>query len=131
MVFQRNLEKRAYELGKGKIPQQLFADFKVGKVSEGYGSFGSCQKGQTAFANLRTLLPETLNEAFCEGMHAFSEKIHGFDREDAILSGVESRTSSSVRIFRESIWKVPYPGFILVAKELDTPVGLLPQQWMV
>ena len=100
MVFQRNLEKRAYELGKGKIPQQLFADFKVGKVSEGYGSFGSCQKGQTAFANLRTLLPETLNEAFCEGMHAFSEKIHGFDREDAILSGVESRTSSPVRIFR-------------------------------
>ena len=100
MLFQRELEKCAYDLGSGKIPQQLFADFEAGRASESYGTFSSCQKGQAAFANLRGLLPEALNDAFCEGMHAFSHKIHGFDREDAILSGVESRTSSPVRILR-------------------------------
>lgn len=101
MVFQRELEKRAYELGDGRIPQQLFADFEKDQISEGYGAFTSCQKGRQKFANLRGLLPQELNDAFCEGMHAFSGKIKGFDREDAILSGVESRTSSPVRIMRD------------------------------
>lgn len=100
MSFQRELEQRAYDLGKGKIPQQLFKDFEEGKTSEQYGEFESCQKGMAVFSNLRGLLPDSLSEAFCEGMHAFSRKIRGFDRPDAILSGVESRTSSPVRILR-------------------------------
>ena len=100
MAFQRELERKAYGLGDGRIPQQLFADFEKNQISEGYGAFESCQKGRQRFANLRDLLPGELNEAFCEGMHAFSGKISGFDREDAILSGVESRTSSPVRILR-------------------------------
>ena len=98
--FQRQLEIRAYELCEGKIPQQLFTDFEKNRISSGYGTFESCTKGDTAFANLRTILPEHLNQAFCEGMHGFGQKIQGFDRPDAILSGVESRTSSPVRILR-------------------------------
>ena len=99
--FQQQLEKKAYELGKGKIPQQLFGDFEQNTVSQRYGKFDSCTKGKSCFANLRELLPEQLNLAFIEGMHAFGRKIPRFDREDAILSGVESRTSSPVRISRD------------------------------
>ena len=65
------------------------------------------------FANLRKILPDELSEAFVEGMEAFGRKIKGFDRPDAILAGVESRTSSPVRIPRgetlESSVKGLYP----------------------
>ena len=56
--------------------------------------------GNTAFGDLRGLLPEALNQAFLEGMEQFGRKIRNFDRPDAILSGVESRTSSPLRILR-------------------------------
>ena len=101
MEFQRHLERRAYALCQGKIPQQLFKDFKFDTPSSSYGQFESCVKGAAAFANLRNILPESLNEAFVEGMHGFGRKIQGFDRDDAILSAVESRTSSPVRIYRD------------------------------
>lgn len=98
--FQEQLEKSAFHLGNGKIPQQLFGDFCKNKPSGSYGSFPSQTKGNAVLCNLRGLLPAALEEAFMEGMHRFSRSIFGFDREDAILSGVESRTSSPVRIPR-------------------------------
>ncbi len=105
VAFQRDLEEKAWNLAKGKVPQQLFGDFEQGKVSTGYGSFESCVKGQHDFANLREIFPEALNEAFCEGMHAYGRKIAGFDRADCILSSVESRTSSPVRIHRDETFQ--------------------------
>ena len=51
VAFQRDLEEKAWNLAKGKVPQQLFGDFEQGKVSTGYGSFESCVKGQHDFAN--------------------------------------------------------------------------------
>lgn len=98
--FQEKLERNAFGLAGGKIPQQLFSDFEKNRVSNSYGTFESTTKGQHAFANLRSILPEELNQAFIEGMHIIGKKMAGFDREDAILSGVESRTSSPVRIHR-------------------------------
>lgn len=99
--FQQQLEERAYQAAKGRIPQQLFGDFEADRVSVSYGAFESETKGQAAFANLRQILPEELNQAFVEGMHLVGKKVKGFDRQDAILSGVESRTSSPVRIWRD------------------------------
>lgn len=101
LAFQRNLEEKAWKLAEGKVPQQLFGDFEQNRISEEYGSFTSCVKGEHAFANLRSIFPEELNESFIEGMHAFGKKIHDFDRKDCILSGIESRTSSPVRITRD------------------------------
>ena len=60
-----------------------------------------CCKGAYAWADLRGLLPEECRKALLEGMTQFGRQIKGFDREDAILSGVESRTSSPVRIVRD------------------------------
>ncbi len=111
--YQQSLEAKAYSLAQGKIPQQLYGDFKVKKQSLSYGDFSSNTKGQAAFADLSGLFSEEINYAFIKGMEAFGAKIKGFDRCDAILSGVESRTSSPVRIHRndecESEIKGLYP----------------------
>ena len=58
-------------------------------------------EGQFAFGNLREVLPEVLSAAMLEGMEHFGHVIHGFDREDAVFAGVESRTSSPLRIPRD------------------------------
>ena len=98
--FQEQLEERAYALAKGRIPQQLFGDFCENVPSLSYGAYESCTKGDAALCNLRGLLPKALEQSFIEGMHQFSHMIAEYDRKDAILSGVESRTSSPVRITR-------------------------------
>ena len=101
IAYQRSIEAKAYELGGGKIPQQLFGDFKENKASTTYGEFSSWNKGGAAFANLRGIFSEEINATFLEGMTFFDRKMKGYAREDAILSGVESRTSSPVRIPRD------------------------------
>lgn len=100
VAFQRKLEERAFRIGNGSIPQQLFGDFEQNRISEGYGTFESTTKGRTAFANLRDIFPGELSESFICGMHRFARYIPDYDRRDVILSGVESRTSSPVRISR-------------------------------
>lgn len=105
VAFQRKLEEKAYAIGTGKIPQQLFGDYKEKRCSASYGDFSSCVKGQTAFADLRGLFSPEMEHAFLEGMESFGRKIKGFDRPDAILSGVESRTSSPVRITRDDFFE--------------------------
>ena len=62
--------------------------------------FSPCCKGAYEWADVSNILPEECNKAFVEGMESFGRQIKGFDREDAVLLGVESRTSSPVRIRR-------------------------------
>lgn len=113
LAYQRKLESKAYALANGKIPQQLFGDFKENRISCAYGDFASNTKGMTGFANLRGLLNAEMEQAFVDGMEHFGHIIPNFDRNDAILSGIESRTSSPVRILRneafESMVKGLYP----------------------
>ncbi len=113
MRYQQNLEKKAFALAKGKIPQQLYGDYCENKSTLSYGNFSSNTKGNTAFSNLRGLLSADMEESFIGGMEHFANIIPGFNRKDAILSGIESRTSSPLRILRnenyESIIKGIYP----------------------
>ncbi len=102
MHFQRKLEEAAFELGGGKIPVELYGDFKENRPPS--GEFGQVQpqlKGAYQFADLRKLWPEELSRALIEGVEAFEGMIAGFSRPDAILAGIESRTSSPVRIPRD------------------------------
>ena len=92
------------------IPIQLYGDFKEGRVSEGFGGVNPAFRGGYAFANLRELFPEPLSRAFMEGMEGFGTMIRGFDRPDAILAGIESRTSSPVRIPRDQGMESPVKG---------------------
>ena len=110
IAFQRELEKRAYALCGGSIPQQLYGDYKLGKVSDAYGDFASSVKGSCAFADLSGLLPGGMKEAFVYGMECFGRSIKGFERYDAILSGIESRTSSPVRILRNEQYESAVAG---------------------
>jgi uncharacterized FAD-dependent dehydrogenase len=100
IAFQRDLEEKAYQAANGKIPQQLFGDFEKNVVSTEYGTYESTTKGASAFADLRQLFSPEITDSFIQGMHSFAKYIPEFDRSDAILSGVESRTSSPVRITR-------------------------------
>jgi len=111
--FQRKLERAAYHIGDGKIPVQLFGDFCRGEMTRQLGEVEPCIKGKWAFANLCEIFPKELSEALKEGILGCNSLIPGFAREDAVLSGVESRTSSPVKILRneefESNIKGLYP----------------------
>ena len=98
--FQRKLEEATYLEGNGKVPVQLFGDFEKNITTTELGEVEPCIKGEYTFANLRNVLPSYVADSVVEGVHGFSRFIHDFDRKDAVLSGVESRTSSPVRIVR-------------------------------
>ena len=100
--FQRMLEKKAFDAGNGMIPAQLFKDFKENRKSVNLGSVNPVFKGNYLLTNLRDIFPQYINEALIEGIENFGKKIDGFDMDDAIISAVESRTSSPIRIERDS-----------------------------
>ncbi len=110
--FQRRLEKKAFALAKGKIPVERYGDFKEAVASGIGGSavessfadeeFTPRMRGEFEFAAVHEILPNELNEAFVEGMENFGRIIRGYNDKRAIISGVESRTSSPVRILRNA-----------------------------
>lgn len=101
IAFQREWEECAYQIGKGNIPIQRFGDFKKNQVTSEFGTITPCLKGAYTFANLQECLPSYVVEALLEAMEAFQKKIKGFSNEDVLLSGVETRTSSPIRIERD------------------------------
>lgn len=100
--YQRNLEKAAYKLGNGNIPIQLYKDFKDNNKSNNIGNINPLFKGNYTLSNLRDILPNYLSNSLVEGIEAFDKKIRGFACDDAIIAGIESRTSSPVRIIRDA-----------------------------
>lgn len=144
IAFQRRLEERAYEIGKGAVPVERYGDFRravledskgaadtvdseVSERSAGsavsagetngdgsergaactdglrtrYPDFAPAIKGAWRFAPVHDILPDFLNQALVEGIDLIGQTVSGFDDGDACLSGVESRTSSPVRILRD------------------------------
>lgn len=101
--FQRKLEEKAFELGgkNYKAPIQLFGDFVKGKVSEKFGSVKPSYARGYKFADLNKIFPEYINSALKEGITLMDNKIRGFANDEAVLSGVESRSSSPVKIPRD------------------------------
>lgn len=113
IFFQRDLEKRAYLAGGGKIPVQKYRKFQESLAEQGLlervlcpeviGPFQPAMKGQYAEADLTNIMPSVLNRAFVEGMEEMDRKIHGFASGEVWLCGIESRTSSPVRIDRDDM----------------------------
>lgn len=98
--FQRKLEAAAYIAGEGKIPVQLLGDFKENIASTSLGAVSPCIKGEYKLANVRQILPDYIAGALSEGVTGCDRYIKGFDMDEALFAGVESRTSSPVRITR-------------------------------
>ena len=104
--FARRLEQAAYAQAKragkpGLVPVQLFQDFCEQKASLSYGQVQPVHKGDCVLTDLNECLPDFICDSLKEGIRAFGKKIQGFDRPDALLSAVESRTSSPVRLLRD------------------------------
>ena len=98
--FQEKLEEKAYELGNGLIPIQLLEDYYKDRVTTSFKSIVPDFKGRYAFSNLNDLLPDELNNSIKEAFNSFGRKIKGFSNPDTVLAGVESRTSSPIKIKR-------------------------------
>lgn len=134
--FQRRLEEKAYQAGRGRIPVERYGDFrasdrnssnsnspvdgrlnnrspedertesmKTGASEEISGSVRPSAKGGFCYADLHEVIPEFIAGDIIEGIEAFNRKIPGFADPDALLSGVESRTSSPVRIVRDGTFE--------------------------
>ena len=103
LVFQRQLESLAFSLGGSdySAPVQRLEDFVAGRPSTCLGSVSPSYQPGVKPSDLAELLPEAMVEALKEALPAFSKKICGYDHPDAVLTGVETRTSSPLRIPRD------------------------------
>ena len=105
--FQRTLERRAYELGEGEYhaPAQLVGDFLKGQASSAFGTVLPSYQPGVRLVDLtqrgRSSLPDYAIEAIREAIPAFDRQIAGFAMPDAVFTGVETRTSSPLRITRD------------------------------
>ncbi|WP_417791381.1 NAD(P)/FAD-dependent oxidoreductase [Stutzerimonas xanthomarina] len=102
--LQERLESRAFELGGNDYcaPGQLVGDFIRGRASNEFGEVEPSYKPGVRLGDLAPSLPDYVIEAIREALPAFGKQIRGFDRADAILTGIETRTSSPVRIRRDN-----------------------------
>jgi uncharacterized FAD-dependent dehydrogenase len=101
--LQEKLEEKAYELGGSDYcaPGQLVGDFIRGVPSTEFGKVVPSYKPGVKLGDLHKALPSYVIEAIQEALPEFGKQIKGFDRHDAILTGIETRTSSPVRITRD------------------------------
>lgn len=100
MEFQRRWEKAAYEAGQGAVPVQLFGDYRRDIPSEKLGGVTPQIKGEYRLTSLKCCLPEYIKDAIIEGVVSFDKRMPGYSSDDAVLSGIEARTSSPVRMIR-------------------------------
>jgi len=102
IVLQRQLESRAFDMGgrSYKAPGQRLGDFLAGRASSAMGEVVPSYKPGVTLTNLHDALPRYAIDAMVEALPVFGRKIRGYDMADAMLTGVETRTSSPLRITR-------------------------------
>lgn len=111
--FQRNLERKAFVAGGGNYsaPVQLLGDFLDGKTGAGFKDVKPTYSAGTQFADLHEILPQGVTNALALAVEDMDRRLRGFANPHAVLTAVESRTSSPVRIERdESLQSVSVKG---------------------
>jgi uncharacterized FAD-dependent dehydrogenase len=105
LVLQRQLEAHAYTLGGSsyEAPAQLVGDFVAGRASTALGGVEPSYKPGVKMVSLDSALPHYAITAMREALPVFGRKIKGFDMHDAVMTGVETRTSSPLRIARDDV----------------------------
>ncbi len=124
-AFQRNLERKAYSLGEGKIPYERFEDFKNKRKETHIGRIKPSCTSPYVCTDLRSILPEFIAADITEGIEAFGKKLHGFDDPDTLLAGLESRTSSPVRITRDENYTSNIKGLYPVGEGAGYAGGIM------
>lgn len=101
--FQRHYEKLAYEVGGGlyMAPVQLVGDFLNDRITNKIGNIKPSYTRGYTFANIKDCLPDYVTAVLKEGIINFDRKIKGFSDNDAVLTGIETRTSAPVRMLRD------------------------------
>ena len=105
MYFQRRLEEAAFNFG-GKnyqAPAQLVGDFLKQRPSKNFGDVEPSYRPGVAMTDLSALFPQEISTAMRAGIKEMAKKLHGFDSFEAVLTGVETRSSSPIRIIRDNI----------------------------
>ena len=107
--FQRSLERAAFAAGGNdySAPVQLVGDFLSGRESSGFKSVLPTYPAGTRFADLRSVFPAPVSSAVSAALRDMDRKLKGFACPDAVLTAVESRTSSPVRIERDLNFQSP------------------------
>ena len=100
LEFQKKMEEAAYNAAKGKVPVQSLQDYRARTGSVGHKGIEPAIKGLWAYAPLNGILPEAIENDIIEAFDNFGRTIEGFDAPQALLAGVESRTSSPIKILR-------------------------------
>ncbi|MEA4972028.1 hypothetical protein SDC9_85198 [bioreactor metagenome] len=101
--FQRRIEEKAFTAGgrNYSAPTQRYEDFKLGRITKKEGSIVHSYRPSVTFADLNNVLPKFISDSIKEAIPEMGKKLKGFDCEDALLTGVETRSSSPVRITRD------------------------------
>ena len=107
VAFQRRLEEAAYRAGGGgyAAPAQLVGDFLAGRPSTGAGDVKPSYQPSVKWGDLRACLPDFVCDALAEALPALDQRLRGFASPDAVLTAVESRSSSPVRMARDETYQ--------------------------
>ena len=116
MNFQEELEKKAYLLGKGKIPTQKYIDFKNNVTSTSLENVNPIFKGSYELSNINDILPKNICNDLIEAIEYFNRIINGYNIDDALISAVESRTSSPIRILRDENYMTNIKGLYAIGE---------------
>lgn len=110
--FQRRLERAAYDLGGGgyRAPAQRVEDFLAGRPSAGPGRVVPSYRPGVTWTDLHRCLPPLVSDTIAEALPILGRKLRGYDAPDAVLTAVESRSSSPVRIPRDETYQSSLPG---------------------
>ena len=102
MEEQERLERAAFLAAGGAVPTQRWEDFAAARAAKNLGPLTPAIRGAYDAAELRAFLPGMISASLLEAMPQFEKKMPGYVLPDALLCGVESRTSSPVRILRDA-----------------------------
>ncbi len=107
VAFQRRLEEDAFRAGGGgyTAPAQTVGDFLAGRPSTGEGGVAPTYRPGVKWGDLRSCLPDFICDALAEALPELDQKLHGFAAPDAVLTAVESRSSSPVRLARDETYQ--------------------------
>ena len=102
MRFQKQMEQAAFLAGggSGAAPASTLGAFLRKETPRGFGGVTPSYRPGVACCDLWSVLPPFVAQGVAEGMQAFGRQLRGFDREDAVLTGVETRTSAPLRMLR-------------------------------
>ncbi len=100
--YQKSLEEKAFSLGGSnyKAPIQLVGDYLKNQKTSTLGKINPSYEIGYTFSNLQSLLSHSLNEKLCLAITDMAKRLKGFDHYDAVLTGVETRTSSPIKVTR-------------------------------